>query len=298
MVPSAWKLVLYGLVILVGSLIALPNLLTPAQREALPDWLPDTPVALGLDLRGGAHLVLEIDASRLRREQMETLLGDAQAVLRDARVGGIRGAIEADTVVLRANTPQIAAAAERALRASDQGRSFAEEDRGCTGWQHPAVARACCSRGARAIGPAAKRRNRSSPHRAIGVAEPTVQALGSTRILVQLPGVQDPASIRTLLGRAAAVDVSPGRIPRMPAVPEQYPPDRFAFPPRTKLSTMGFNVGRSYRASGSCTQAPASIRKTAAELSRFVSMMQANECSRRSLARTSGASWPLFSMAR
>ena len=36
MVPSAWKLVLYGLVIIVGSLIALPNLLTPAQREALP----------------------------------------------------------------------------------------------------------------------------------------------------------------------------------------------------------------------------------------------------------------------
>ena len=120
MVPSAWKLVLYGLVIIVGSFIALPNLLTPAQREALPEWLPDKAVALGLDLRGGAQLVLEIDARALRREQLESLLSDAQAVLRDARVGGVRGAIEADAVVLRTNTPQIAAAAERALRAGDR----------------------------------------------------------------------------------------------------------------------------------------------------------------------------------
>jgi len=120
MVPSAWKLVLYGLVIVIGSLIALPNLLTPGQREALPHWLPSKPVALGLDLRGGAHLVLEIDARALRREQMETLLADAQAVLRDAKVGGVRAAIEAYNVVLRANTPQSAAAAERALRADDR----------------------------------------------------------------------------------------------------------------------------------------------------------------------------------
>ncbi len=141
MVPSAWKLVLYGLVIIVGSLIALPNLLTPAHVKRCLTGSPDKPVALGLDLRGGAHLVLEIDARALRREQMETLLGDAQAVLRDVRAGGVRGAIEADTVVLRrANTPQIAAVAERALRASGRyGRCLAEEDRGCTG-----VAASCC----------------------------------------------------------------------------------------------------------------------------------------------------------
>lgn len=203
MVPSAWKLVLYGLVIVVGSLIALPNLLTPAQREALPDWLPDKPVALGLDLRGGAHLVLEIDARALRREQMDTLLGDAQAVLRDARIGGVRGAIEADMVVLRANTPQIVAAAERALRTSDSNAAASKKvevapDGSIRLSLEPA---SLAAREQSALQQSVEIVRRRID--AIGVAEPTVQALGSSRILMHLPGVQDPASIRTLLGSTA-----------------------------------------------------------------------------------------------
>ena len=203
MVPSVWKLVLYGLVIVIGSFIALPNVLTPGQREALPDWLPNKPVALGLDLRGGAHLVLEIDARALRREQMETLLADAHAVLRDARVGGVRGAIEAEGVVLRANTPQIAAAAERALRASERDAASPKKievarDGSIRLSLEPA---ALATREQSALQQSVEIVRRRID--AIGVAEPTVQALGSRRILVQLPGVQDPAQIRTLLGSTA-----------------------------------------------------------------------------------------------
>ena len=203
MVPSVWKLVLYGLVIVIGSFIALPNVLTPGQREALPDWLPNKPVALGLDLRGGAHLVLEIDARALRREQMETLLADAQAVLRDARVGGVRGEIEAEGVVLRANTPQIAAAAERALRASERDAASPKKievarDGSIRLSLEPA---ALATREQSALQQSVEIVRRRID--AIGVAEPTVQALGSRRILVQLPGVQDPAQIRTLLGSTA-----------------------------------------------------------------------------------------------
>jgi len=179
------------------------DLLTPAQREALPDWLPNKPVALGLDLRGGAHLVLEIDARALRREQMETLLADAQAVLRDARVGGVRGAIEGEEVVLRASTPQIAADAERALRAD--GRDAASPKKielapdGSIRLSLEPAALAAREQSALQQSVEIVRRRID----AIGVAEPTVQALGSSRILVQLPGVQDPAQIRTLLGSTA-----------------------------------------------------------------------------------------------
>jgi SecD/SecF fusion protein len=203
MVPSTWKLVLYGLIIVIGSVIALPNVLTPAQREALPGWLPDKPVALGLDLRGGAHLVLEIDARALHREQLESLLGDAQGVLRDARVGGVRGAIEGDAVILRANTPEIAAAAERALRAADRAAQPSKKTEVAPdGSIRLSLERASlAAREQSALQQSIEIVRRRID--AIGVAEPTVQALGSTRILVQLPGVQDPASIRKLLGSTA-----------------------------------------------------------------------------------------------
>lgn len=131
---------MYGLIILIGSCIALPSVLTPAQLSALPQWLPGKQVSLGLDLRGGAHLVLEIDARALRREQLGNALSDADQA---AMVERERSALQQSIEIVR--------------RRID----------------------------------------------AVGVAEPTVQALGASRILVQLPGVQDPASIRTLLGSTA-----------------------------------------------------------------------------------------------
>lgn len=204
MVPASWKLVVYGLVIILGSLFALPSFLTPQQIAALPEWMPDKQVALGLDLRGGAHLVLEIDAEALSKEQLESVLTDALTVLRDARVGGVRGSIEGDSVLLRASTPSIAAAAERALRAS-QGIDASQSlqvtilNDGTLKLQPGQSVYAARQQSALQQSIEIVRRRID----AIGVAEPTVQALGSNRILVQLPGVQDPASIRTLLGSTA-----------------------------------------------------------------------------------------------
>jgi len=137
MVVSKWRLVLYGLIVVIGSLIAIPSLLTPQQLDAWPGWLPHKQVALGLDLRGGAHLVLEIDEHAMQKEIEEEGLDAAAALSR--RQSALQQSIE----IVR--------------RRID----------------------------------------------AIGVAEPTVQALGSDRILVQLPGMQDPASVRTLLGSTA-----------------------------------------------------------------------------------------------
>jgi SecD/SecF fusion protein len=127
--PSGWKLVTYGLIVLIGLMLVAPNLLTPAQLAALPEWVPKQTIALGLDLKGGAHLVLEMDAEYLRRE----------GVSDQDRAGALAHSIE----IVRKRID------------------------------------------------------------ALGVAEPTVQALGTDRILVQLPGVEDTAAIRTLLGSTA-----------------------------------------------------------------------------------------------
>src|SRR3712207_9246375 len=81
-----WKLVSYALIILLGVVTALPNILTPKQLAALPHWWPTNRVSLGLDLRGGSHLVLEVDTQALLRERLTSLLGDARDRLKQAGI--------------------------------------------------------------------------------------------------------------------------------------------------------------------------------------------------------------------
>ncbi len=83
---SAWRLIAYAIIIFAGVRRALPNLLTQSQLDSLPDWLPKQRIALGLDLRGGAHLVLEVDAKALVAERVQDLVREARRVLRDAKI--------------------------------------------------------------------------------------------------------------------------------------------------------------------------------------------------------------------
>jgi len=69
-----WLALLYGFVLFFGVLIALPNLFTEEQIKQIP-FMPDTRVTLGLDLRGGSYLVLEIDAAQMQRERLRNVLG-------------------------------------------------------------------------------------------------------------------------------------------------------------------------------------------------------------------------------
>jgi SecD/SecF fusion protein len=201
MVPSPWKLVVYGLIILVGSVIALPNAFTPAQLSEWPSWLPTQQVTLGLDLRGGAHLVLEIDGRTLRKEQLEAVLSDATTTLRQARITGVHGAIEDGAIVLRAEDPSTATAARRALEDRNDGDAAELTSIGDNLIRLSLDGAALAERERSALQQSIEIVRRRID--AVGVAEPTVQALGTDRILVQLPGVQDPEAIHTLLGSTA-----------------------------------------------------------------------------------------------
>ena len=83
---SRWKIALYAVPILIGILLALPNLLSGQQLDAIPDWLPKRQVALGLDLRGGSHLLLEIDTAALIRTREEGLADSVTQGLREAEI--------------------------------------------------------------------------------------------------------------------------------------------------------------------------------------------------------------------
>lgn len=80
---SPWLVLTYTVIIVIGLLIALPNALPQSTLQRLPTWLPHEQVSLGLDLRGGSHLVLEVDEADLTKERLQSLLQDARRVLRE-----------------------------------------------------------------------------------------------------------------------------------------------------------------------------------------------------------------------
>ena len=91
---APWKKVLIIAICVLGILYALPNALSPTARahlqESLPSWMPVKTVNLGLDLRGGAHLLYEVDVDVVFRERADSLLQDLRTDLRKQKIGYTR----------------------------------------------------------------------------------------------------------------------------------------------------------------------------------------------------------------
>lgn len=196
---SRWTLLAYASVFLAGLLIALPNLLTANQLAALPDWLPKQQVALGLDLRGGAHMVLEVDAGALRGAWLDSLPDEARNLLRDAGIRPLSVAAEDGGIVVTLADPADQAPALARLRALAAG-GVAVERQGAQIRLEPTEA-GMRERMDRAVEQSLEVIRRRVDQ--VGVAEPGIQRVGGDRILVQLPGVQDSSRLRTLLGSTA-----------------------------------------------------------------------------------------------
>jgi len=203
---SPYLVTTYLAVILVALLFALPNVLPASVLERWPDVLPNKPVALGLDLRGGSHLVLEVDGSELRRERSRTLADEARRMLREADTPwrGVETSERGVVVLLRSAAQQQRALDVLAALSNPVGAARKDLDitpRGEDGielvftaeGQHQSITRAV-EQSLEVI------RQRVDQ---VGVSEPTIQRVGADRILVQLPGLQDPAQLRALLGSTA-----------------------------------------------------------------------------------------------
>src|SRR5690606_5425069 len=81
-----WVMACYAIILLVGIIAALPNLFTTQQLASMPSWVPKQQITLGLDLRGGAHLVLEVDEPALRLARLQSLAAEARNTLQTERV--------------------------------------------------------------------------------------------------------------------------------------------------------------------------------------------------------------------
>jgi len=82
-----WKVILICAVCAAGLFLTIPNLFTEQQLAALPSWMPHKQVALGLDLRGGSYLLLEVDVAAAERDRLNSVEEAARNALRDTKIG-------------------------------------------------------------------------------------------------------------------------------------------------------------------------------------------------------------------
>jgi len=174
-----------------------------------PQWLSAlraAPMYLGLDLRGGVHFMLQVDMQAALTKKAESLAGDLRTLLREKNVrhGGINRNGQAIEVRFR-DTPTLEAA--KAVLA-DQFPDLQSVD--VPEGSEYKLAATIKPEAARRIQDQALKQNMVTLHNRInelGVAEPVIQQQGLDRIVVQLPGVQDTAKAKDILGRTATLEV-------------------------------------------------------------------------------------------
>jgi len=186
-----------------GYVVAL-NLLSRS-----PAWLTAlhaSPMYLGLDLRGGVHFMLQVDMQAALSKRAESLAGDIRTVLREKNIrhGGISR--EGQTIAIRFRDTQAMESARRVVQDQFAELSTVEAPDGAEFRMLASIKPVA----ARTVQDQALKQNITTLHNRInelGVAEPVIQQQGLDRIVVQLPGVQDTAKAKDILGRTATLEI-------------------------------------------------------------------------------------------
>src|SRR5262252_1767088 len=194
-----WKIALICAICALGVLLSLPNLFSPSLLASLPSWLPHKQVALGLDLRGGSYLLLEVDVAAAQRERLNTLVDNVRNTLRDANIGYTGLNVEGDAIVFTVREPDRIDDARQALRKIDPDLTVDIASNGSGTMRFSAVATE--TRRRQAVDQSIEIIRRRIDE--TGTKEPTIQREGADRILVELPGVGDPEHVKQLLGKTA-----------------------------------------------------------------------------------------------
>jgi preprotein translocase subunit SecD len=205
-------------------------------QSASPTWLTALhalPMYLGLDLRGGVHFLLQVDMAGALNKKLDSDASDVRTLLRDNNVrdGGVNRV--GQSVVVNVADQGTADAALKLLNRSISELQWATQPSQDGGLQlvgtfTPAVQRA--------VQDAALKQNITTLHNRVnelGVAEPVIQQQGADRIVVELPGVQDTAKAKDIIGRTATLEA------RLADPVNTHPNPSDPVPPGDELFTQG-----------------------------------------------------------
>ncbi len=207
-----WKIIAIVATCLLGLLFALPNFFSKETVASWPSFLPHSQMPLGLDLRGGAHLLLGMDTAELKKDWLATLREDARKQLRDAKIGFTAIGGTGDTLQIRLSKPEDTDAALKELKKLVQpiGNAIlgtSGNNIEVTAGSEPGVVtlkltqQGIDERVASAVSASIETINRRI--NALGTAESTVVRQGRDRILIQYPGLTDTTQLKDLIGKTA-----------------------------------------------------------------------------------------------
>jgi protein-export membrane protein SecD len=208
---SFFSRIVVVLVVLAGILVALPNAFPQKVRDRLPHWLPRDAVTLGLDLQGGSYLLMQADLDSVQKDKAESLLADLRTSLRKAHIGYTDIAAKGDTV---------------SVKITDAGRY--DDAKKLMTDLNPTVGGSVLGPGTREydlteLGGGGIALHMTDAYKAqtkeeileqsvevvrkrideMGTREPTIIRQGDDRILIQVPGLSDPANLIKILNTTA-----------------------------------------------------------------------------------------------
>jgi preprotein translocase subunit SecD len=194
-----WKILLICGVCALGVLFSLPNLFSPAQLAWLPSQIPHKQVALGLDLRGGSYLLLEVDVAAAQREQLNSIIDNVRDMLRNEKIGYTGLNVEGSAITFTIRDSDRLDDARTTLGKVDSSLTV---DIGADGaGKMQFSAQATDARRSQAVEQSIEIIRRRIDE--TGTKEPTIQRQGQDRILVELPGIDNPEHVKALLGKTA-----------------------------------------------------------------------------------------------
>lgn len=208
-----WKVIMIALTSLIGVMLAVPNFLTDEQIEGLPGFFPSSQINLGLDLQGGAHLLMGVDVS----EVINRMLEDKRDNIRDdLRREGINHRITTsdDNLTVTLNDVN---ERENALRIVRDSIEKVGADLTSIGVDDLEIAEGVgnvinlhLSEGA-----VVEKKNQTVAQSievlrrridAMGTKEPTIQQNGEDRVLIQVPGIRDTNELKAIIGTTAQMN--------------------------------------------------------------------------------------------
>ncbi|TDH39195.1 protein translocase subunit SecDF [Pseudohoeflea suaedae] len=209
---SRWKTVLIWLAVVLAAFFAFPNLLTKDEAANLPEFMPSQQMTLGLDLQGGSHILLQVDRQDIVKERLESTADEVRRTLRAAGIGytGLSGTGQVVQVRIRDESrtgeakealSDLTDPVSSGLFAGGTLREVTLEE------PQPQLLRLTLTdegvdyRVSNAVSQSIEVVRRRIDE--LGTTEPIIQRQGDNRILVQVPGLDDPQRLKDLLNQTA-----------------------------------------------------------------------------------------------
>lgn len=193
-----WQVILIGIVVLFGFMFTIPNFFDKKTVDKFPNIFPKNQIYLGLDLQGGSHILLEVDVQSYLDDQMEALVGETRKKLRSEKIRLKSIRQKEDAIIAQLTKVEDSDKAFKAISSIEPGLTIKSSSSNFTiAYDDPTKKEKIRLAVEQSIEIVRRRIDET------GTKEPIIQKQGENRIVVQLPGIDDPDRIKKLLGKTA-----------------------------------------------------------------------------------------------